>query len=133
MRHVLLVEDDAQNAVLLRKVLERRAQVRVTHSEDPEAILALVGAGDVDLVIMDVSLTHSHLEGRPVSGIEITRRLKAHPSTSGVPVLLATAHAMRGDGSRLLAESGADQYISKPIVDHAAFVDLALSMMERAA
>ena len=133
MKHVLLVEDDAQNAVLLRKVLERRAQLRVTHSEDPVEILALAASGEIDLVVMDVSLTHSVMEGRPVSGIEITQWLKANPASCGVPVLLATAHAMRGDGSRLLAESGADQYISKPIVDHAAFVELALSLMERAA
>jgi CheY-like chemotaxis protein len=33
-----------------------------------------------------------------------------------VPVLLATAHAMKGSKERFLKESGADDYISKPIV-----------------
>ena len=32
--------------------------------------------------------------------------------------MLATAHAMRGDAEELLVESGADDYISKPVVDH---------------
>lgn len=133
MRHVLVVEDDPQNALLFRKVLERRALCRVTHREDPVAIFELVRSGDVDLVVMDVSLTHSAWEGAPISGIELTQRLKADPATRFVPVLLATAHAMRGDESRLLEESGADDYISKPIVDHAKFVAQVLGLMERAA
>lgn len=133
MRHVLVVEDDPQNALLFRKVLERRGGCRVTHVEDPHAVLELVRSGDVDLVVMDVSLSHSQLEGRPVTGIELTRRLKSDAATREVPVMLATAHAMRGDEARLLAESGADGYLSKPVVDHAQFVAQAFALMERAA
>ena len=50
-----------------------------------------------------------------------------------VPVMLATAHAMRGDPESLLAESGADDYVSKPILDHQAFVEQVLGLMEQAA
>ncbi len=133
MRHVLVVEDDLQNAVLFRKVLERRGGCRVTHSEDPVAIFDLVRSGDVDLIVMDVSLAHSAWEGQPISGLELTRLLKQDPRSAHVPVLLATAHAMRGDEKRLIEESGADDYVSKPIIDHAAFVAQVLSLVERAA
>ena len=132
MRHVLVVEDDAHNATLFRKVLEKRAGCRVTVTEDPAEVLELVRGGGVSLVVLDVSLRHSQWEGRPVGGVEICRLLR----TGGlhrVPVLLATAHAMRGDAERLLAESGADEYVAKPIVDHDAFAQLAIAMMERAA
>jgi CheY-like chemotaxis protein len=40
---------------------------------------------------------------------------------------------MRGDAERLLRESGADDYVAKPIIDHERFAALALQMMERAA
>lgn len=132
MRHVLVVEDDAHNAVLFRKILEKRACCRVTITEDPVEVLAQVHSGLVSLVVLDVSLRHSQWQGRPVGGIEICRMIRAE-STRRVPVLLATAHAMRGDAERLLAESGADDYVSKPIVDHEQFAALAVSMMERAA
>jgi CheY-like chemotaxis protein len=133
MRHVLVVEDDPHNAVMFRKLLEKRAGMRVTVSEDPREILALTAGGGVALVIMDVSLAHSSLDGVPVSGLDLTRRIKAEPASALVPVLLATAHAMRGDAERLLADSGADDYISKPIVDHAAFIAQVQGMLGEAA
>jgi two-component system cell cycle response regulator DivK len=132
MKHVVVVEDDAHNAVLFRKILEKRAGCTVTLTEDPAAVLELVNGGDVSLVILDVSLRHSKWQGRPVGGVEICQMIRAQ-SQHRVPVLLCTAHAMRGDAERLLKDSGADDYVSKPIIEHERFAALALEMMERAA
>ena len=123
MTHVVVVEDDAMNALLFRKLLERRCGCRVTVTESPDELLALVRSGDVGLVLMDVSLANSRYQGRAVSGVDLCRVLKSAPDTASVPVVLATAHAMRGDEETLLSESGADDYQSKPIVDHDAFVE----------
>lgn len=95
----------------------------MTVTESPDELLAMARSGDVGLVLMDVSLANSHHQGQPVSGVDLCRLLKSDPATCGVPVMLATAHAMRGDAEALLAESGADDYLSKPVVDHGAFVD----------
>jgi len=132
VRHVVVVEDDPHNAILFQKLLGRRVGCRVTMTEDPEELLALVRSGDVALVVLDVSLKRSRWHGRPVGGVEICRLLR-NEGVHRVPVLLATAHAMRGDAERLLADSGADGYVAKPIVDHDAFVDLARNLMEKAA
>jgi CheY-like chemotaxis protein len=123
MKHVLVVEDDAINAALFRKLLERRGGWRVTVTESPEEILGLVAAGDVHLVVLDVSLHNSRWQERPVNGVDICRLLKTDPNCARVPVILATAHAMRGDEERLMGESGAEDYVAKPILDHEQFVD----------
>jgi CheY-like chemotaxis protein len=130
---VIVVEDDPQNATLFRKVLEKRAHCRVTVSEDPAEILALARSGGIALIIMDVSLGNSRLDGVAVSGVELCRMLKQDPLTAFVPVVLATAHAMRGDAEQLLAESGADDYVAKPILDHQSFVAQVLALLEEAA
>ena len=127
-----MVEDDAHNALLFRKILEKRAGCRVTVTEDPAEVLEHVRGGSVALVVLDVSLRHSRWQGQPVGGVEICRMIRA-ASARRVPVLLATAHAMRGDAEQLLADSGADGYVSKPIVDHEQFAEHALGLMERAA
>ena len=130
---IAIVEDDPHNATLFRKILEKRLGCSVTLTESAEELLELARTGKVDLVVLDVSLGHTTWEGRSVSGIEICRVLKADPRAAHVPVMLATAHAMRGDAQRLLAESGADDYVAKPIVDHAAFVEQVRALMEHAA
>ena len=133
MKHVLVVEDEPLNAILFRKILERRAGCRVTVTEDVAWILEQVRGGGVDLVILDVSLGNSRWEGRPVNGVEVCRLLKAEPQNARVPVLLATAHAMRGDAEALLSASGADGYVAKPIVDHSEFVGRILGLLSEAA
>lgn len=132
MKHILVVEDDPQNALLFRKILEKRGGFRVTVSEDPEEIFSIVDGG-VDLVVMDVSLAHSKWEGRQINGVDLCRMIKHHPHRMHVPVMLVTAHAMRGDAEQLVAESGADDYASKPIVDQAVFVEQVRSLMQEAA
>jgi CheY-like chemotaxis protein len=53
-------------------------------------------------------------EFRPDVILELTRRIKADPTTREIVVIAFTAYAMRGDEARLLA-AGCDAYISKPI------------------
>jgi CheY-like chemotaxis protein len=133
MRHVVVVEDDAVNARLFRMVLERRGGWKVTVTESAEELFGLTRAGGVHAVVLDVSLHNTLWQGHAVSGIDLSRMLKNDPATAGIPVLLATAHAMRGDEERFLAESGADDYVSKPVVDHDAFVAQVRRWVEEAA
>jgi len=116
-KKILIVEDDPINVKFMQVVLVRKGGFDVAVSEDVEEILALVASGEVSAVIMDISLSRSMHQGRKVDGIYITRLLKASPATRGVPVILATAHAMTGDRERFLAETGAEHYLSKPLYD----------------
>jgi two-component system cell cycle response regulator DivK len=113
---ILVVEDDAMNAKLFQLILARKAGYQVEVTEDPALVFERARSGAVDLIIMDVSLSNSEWEGKPVDGLEISRRLKRDPVTARIPILLATAHAMKGSRESFLRASGADDYISKPIV-----------------
>ena len=117
-QHILVVEDEPLNAILFDKILRRGGGFEVTVTEDVGEILRLAREGAVHLVIMDVSLSNSSYEGVPVDGVRISKLLKNDPVSRRIPVILATAHAMRGDQERLLQESGADAYISKPILNY---------------
>jgi len=121
---ILIVEDDPVNLRIFRKLLERRGNFRVAHSENVLEIFELAVSRSIDLVLMDVSLTNSVYEEKAVDGLWIAKALKTDPHTQDLPVILVTANAMVGDRERFLAESRADEYVSKPIVDHAGFIAL---------
>ena len=106
--HILLVEDNAVNQKLARRLLENAGN-RVTCANNGQEALALFDAGPFDLVLMDIQM--------PVmSGFEATASFREQERKSGshTPVLALTAHAMKGDRERCL-EAGMDDYIAKPI------------------
>lgn len=122
MTTVLIVEDDPINYRVFSKILTKRGGLEVKGTEDVEEVLSLAQSGVIDVILMDVSLANSVYQGKPVDGIKITQMLKSDPKTSSLPVILVTAHAMQGDRENFLMQSGADDYISKPIVDHQKFI-----------
>lgn len=121
---IVVVEDDDANAMLVEAVLTRFGGFRVVCTELGDEVLAEVAAGGVVAVVMDVSLRDTRVGETKVDGVELTRRIRNLPQGRDLPVVLLTAHAMRGDRERLLFSSGANDYVAKPIVDHTGFVDL---------
>jgi CheY-like chemotaxis protein len=132
MKTVLIVEDDMMNARVFSKVLTKRGGLNVKHTENVEEVISIATNKEADVILMDVSLSHSMYQGKPVDGIAITQMLKSNPATADVPVILVTAHAMDGDCENFLGQSGANGYISKPVVDHQKFVDDIMAMMPEA-
>jgi CheY-like chemotaxis protein len=132
MKTVLIVDDDLINARVFSKILTKRGGLSVKHTENVEEILKIALSGAADLILMDVSLSRSVYQSKSVDGIKITQMLKSDPQTAKLPVILVTAHAMEGDRENFLKQSGADGYISKPVVDHQKFVDQILGILRQA-
>lgn len=129
MTTVLIVEDDPINLRVFSKILTKRGGLDVRGTEDVEEVMRAAQAGEVDIILMDVSLSHSVYQGKAVDGLKITQILKADPNTAKLPIILVTAHAMEGDRESFLQQSGADGYISKPVVDHQEFVNKILTLL----
>ncbi len=106
MSKLLLVEDNQMNSDMLSRRLLRRGYDVVIAVDGAEGI-NMAQLENPDLVLMDMSL--------PVlDGWEASRRLKAAPETSSIPILALTAHAMSEDRDKAL-EAGCDDYDTKPI------------------
>jgi two-component system cell cycle response regulator DivK len=105
-RNILLAEDNEMNRDMLSRRLKRKGFV-VQVAEDGEKAVQMATANIPDLILMDMSLPL-------IDGWEATRRLKAAPATSGIPVIALTAHAMQGDREKAL-EAGCDDYDTKPV------------------
>ena len=106
MAKILLVEDNEMNLDMLSRRLTRQGFVVVV-AQDGAAGLAKAVSENPELILMDMSLP-------VVDGWEATRRLKADPATSGIPIIALTAHAMAEDKEKAMG-AGCDDYDTKPI------------------
>jgi CheY-like chemotaxis protein len=121
---VLVVEDDPANAVLVQAILSSVGGYDVVCSDDGDEILEIIQEKPVLAVLMDVSLGSTRISGEKVDGVTLTRRIRDLPEGINLPVILLTAHAMKGDRERLLFESSANDYVAKPIIDQKGLVKL---------
>ena len=106
MTKVLLVEDNEMNRDMLSRRLIRRG-FQVVFAADGQHGLDLARSEKPDIILMDMSLP-------VIDGWEATRQLKADPTTSAIPIIALTAHAMSEDREKALA-AGCDDYDTKPI------------------
>jgi two-component system, cell cycle response regulator DivK len=104
-RTVLYVEDNEYNRKIVRQLL-RRTSYRLVEAPDGEAALNLVRQERPDLVLMDVQLPR-------MSGLDVTRALRAEPATADLPIIVVTSFALSGDDQRAMA-AGASGYLAKP-------------------
>jgi CheY-like chemotaxis protein len=106
MTKILIAEDNPVNRELLRELLEILGY-EIFEACDGLQALAMVEQVCPHLLVLDLSMPG-------LDGFGVIRRIRADPAHANLPVLAATAYAMRGDRERVL-EAGFDGYISKPI------------------
>jgi two-component system cell cycle response regulator DivK len=127
---ILIVEDNALVAKFYSMALERAGGFECLVSENVSEIMSEVKAGQVDLVVLDVALSNSEWQGRPIDGVELGQLIKSS-APRPIPILIATAHAMAGDRERLLKASGAEDYVEKPIYEAQELVDKIRSLLAK--
>ena len=105
---ILVVDDLPQNVRLLQAVLEPRGYEVAVAASGAEA-LARLGAGDIDLVLLDIVMPG-------MDGYEVCRAIRADPATEFLPVVMITASGEQE--KRRALDAGADDFVAKPF-DHA--------------
>jgi two-component system, OmpR family, phosphate regulon response regulator OmpR len=105
MPSILLVDDDVRLASMVAAYL-RDHQLDVAHAADGAAALNALERGGFDLIILDLMLPDT-------DGLELFRKLQAHPAHQSLPVIMLTA---RGDplDKVIGLEIGAEDYVAKP-------------------
>ena len=117
MKRVVIVEDNESVAKFFRYVLEHNGAYTTVITESGDEAVRLAGESETVAVLLDVSLRATQYENRFVDGLELSRIIKEDSRSSHVTVIIATAHVMSGDRERFLAESKADGFLRKPVVD----------------
>jgi two-component system, cell cycle response regulator DivK len=86
---ILVAEDYDDTRSLIRMLLQTKGH-RVVEAVNGREVVELAARERPDLILMDLNM--------PVmDGVEATRRLRARPEVSDVPVVAVTAHCGDGD------------------------------------
>ena len=101
---VLVVDDERQIRDLLGEFLEREGYEVLLSSAGEEAI-ELAERKIPHAILLDVKMPG-------IDGIEVCKRLKAEPKTQFIPVIMITGYV---DNKMVAIESGADDFVNKPI------------------
>lgn len=109
---VLVVDDILPNIKLLEAKLKREYFEVITAQNGQEA-LDKVASESPDIVLLDVMMPG-------MDGFEVCQKLKENDETMHIPVVMVTALTDTSDRVRGL-ESGADDFLSKPVNDVALF------------
>jgi two-component system cell cycle response regulator DivK len=103
---ILYVEDNADNRLLVRRILGADGYTVLEASCASQAWKVLDGQTP-DLILMDINMPD-------VDGYTLTDQIKTDARFQAVPIIAMTANALKGDRERSL-EAGCDGYIEKPI------------------
>ena len=104
-KRILYVEDNAFNRKLVRDLLQRTAY-QLLEATDGDSGLTTARQELPDLVIMDIQLPR-------MSGLDVTRALRADATTAHIPIIVITSFALSGDEPKAKA-AGATAYLAKP-------------------
>jgi two-component system cell cycle response regulator DivK len=116
-RIILYVEDNFDNRVLIRRVLEAEGYA-MAEASNAEDAMQKIHSVRPNLILMDINMPGA-------DGYALTARIKATPGFASVPIVAVTANVMRGDREKSL-EAGCDGYIQKPID-----IDILIQQIER--
>jgi CheY-like chemotaxis protein/AraC-like DNA-binding protein len=100
---VLVIDDNPDNAHLMEH-FTGGTQYRLRGTQDPYSALELVEREQPDLIILDVMMPG-------IDGWELLGRLRSHPQTSAIPVVVCTILAQE----ELALTLGASGFLHKPI------------------
>jgi two-component system cell cycle response regulator DivK len=103
---ILIVEDNENNRMLVRDVLQSRGY-QTAETDTGEEGVRLARERRPALILMDIQLPG-------MNGMDALRLLRADAVTRDIPVMAVTASAMTQDRHKIMA-TGFDAYQSKPI------------------
>jgi len=106
MPRVLYIEDNADNRMLVRRIL-MASDIDVDEADNALDGIENAKTNPPDLILMDISMPG-------MDGLSATERLRSMPTLDDVPIVALTANVREGDREMTL-EAGCDGYIGKPI------------------
>src|SRR3990172_742698 len=104
---VMIVDDEAMNIKILRRLLELEGFCNFVTTSDAPTALSLIRQEQPDIVLLDLMMPY-------VSGLDILTEVRTDETISFIPVVILTAVTDRDTRVRAV-ELGATDFLNKPV------------------
>ncbi len=121
MKRIIVVEDDMITQQFYSMFFNKNG-FNVTVTDDGDKILDTLSNEEVGLILMDINLSNTYLNGVKTDGIKLAQIIKSNEEFKNIPVVLVTAYSLSSQVKNLLNETKAVDIISKPILDYNRFL-----------
>ena len=120
---VLLADDNADNILLIKRILKRSGlDIEIIDVQSGREVLKLAIERMPEVILLDMKMPD-------MDGYEAASMLKSSDATKHIPVIAVTAQAMIGDKEKAF-QAGCNEYLTKP-VDSALLIDTLKKYLSR--
>jgi len=104
-KRILVVEDQEDLRGVLRDLFAGSGYI-VIEAADGATGIAMAKSERPSIILMDIQMP-------VIDGYEATRKIKADPNLTSIPIVAVSSFAMKGDEEKARA-AGCDEYVTKP-------------------
>ncbi len=114
--NILVMEDDSFTQQFYG-LLFQRAGFDSLITDEGDKFFEILETTQVSIIILDLNLKNTYLNNEKVDGITLAKKVKGDNRFSQIPILIVSAYKNLTNGRNFLVETGAEDYILKPISD----------------
>lgn len=118
---VIVVEDD-ELASQLYQFYFNRYGIKAFISDNASEIIGFIQKEKVGLLIMDINLNNTYINGKKVDGLEFTKYLKNNETTKNIPIMYVTGTTLNYDKQTETIFNDSVDVITKPIINFKLFI-----------
>lgn len=122
MKKLLIVEDDR----IMRQfysILFQRNGFESFISDNGDAIIGYLNNEYVSLIILDINLNNTYLNGKQINGLMLLSAIKQIKRCDKIPIVLVTAHTLPLNNDTPGLSRSNEVWVTKPIANYSEFVN----------
>ena len=122
MKKLIVVEDDIITQKFYSIFFNKNGYQTIITDNGDKVFDALM-TEDIGLILMDINLSNTYLNGEKIDGIQLARYIKTDKIFKSIPLVLVTAYSLSNQIKQLVLDSKAEDIITKPILDYNQFLN----------
>jgi CheY-like chemotaxis protein len=122
MKKLVAVVEDDELASQLYQFYFNRYGIKSFISDNADDIIKFLQDEDVGLLIMDINLSNTFINGKKVDGIQFTKYLKSNEETKHIPIMYVTGTSIEYGKETEDIYVDAVDVINKPIANFNLFI-----------